>query len=489
MANPVDLEFLKLAVQSGDFDRPTAEKCLEILELGARRGQSLSAAQVALNLGLVDDKRADLLLAQISKGTGDADGDGAFALEGFTLHAKLGRGPCGATYEAKKVGEPDVCALKVLTRRFAKHPRILASVLDEARRAAGFEHPNAVPLRAVLQVSGRDVLVQDRVRGRSVAEQLKEGPLPTLRATDIIIEVSRALVAAHARGLFHGDIRPAKVLGEAGMAVRLADFGLAQAACLASGFGQAGLNFGHPEYLAPEVVQERIARPTAQADIYALGVLYYELCCGVVPHHGASPRETLRRHLEAPLPPPPQAVHISRALASVIMRLAAKDPSRRPQDMAAALALVEEYKKARRAGRTSDGEHDPKVPLPIEEEGAISKEDWEKESSRVSSHAEWTTDRIDTAQRVGPAEFTENAKEDTFEPGVLPAVAWRPKDAPAGTHSEVVPVPRKRKRTDTVRERSDRELPIERRGKGLIIVALLVLAAGLGILAFALLSK
>ncbi|HZV02461.1 MAG TPA: hypothetical protein VFF73_37490, partial [Planctomycetota bacterium] len=90
MANPVDLEFLKLAVQHGDFDRPTAEKCLEILELGARRGQSLSAAQVALNLGLVDDKRADLLLAQVSKGTGDADGDGAFALEGFTLHAKLG---------------------------------------------------------------------------------------------------------------------------------------------------------------------------------------------------------------------------------------------------------------------------------------------------------------------------------------------------------------------------------------------------------------
>lgn len=423
MATPLDVEFLKLAVQHAVFDRTTAEKLLEIIDIAGKRGQALSAAQAAINLGFLDAKRADAIsaMARTSTGTsvthGQEDAEGAFALEGFRLDKKLGRGACGASYEATRLADQASVVLKVLTRKFAKHPRTLAAVLDEARRAKGFEHENVVALRDVVSVSGRDVLVFDRVRGRSLTEELRAGPLPTLRATEVAIAVAKGLVAAHARGLAHGDVRPAKILADAQGGVRLADFGMAHASCLASGFGQAGVPYGHPEYLAPEVVQERSPRPTPLTDVYALGVTLYELCCARVPHRGFTHRETLRRHFEAPLPPPPEEVHLSSALADVILRLTAKDPKRRPADMKVALHGLEEYRRARLAGHTSDGVNEPAKPAPAEQ--AISADDWGKQSAVEGEHsAAWSAQAIESAERVGPAEFTGEPEDASDEPRV-----------------------------------------------------------------------
>lgn len=447
MATPLDLEFLKLAVQNAVFDRPTAEKCLEIIDLGQRRGQALSAAQVAINLGFLDAKMADALSAMARSsqgGTKTADeGEGAFAIEGFELRTKLGRGPCGATYEAKRLSDGETVAVKVLTRKFGKHPRTLKAILDEASAARGFEATGVVALRDVIEASGRHVLVFDRFRGKPLKDLLaKEGKLETLRATEIVMQIARSLVAAHGRGLCHGDIRPAKILHSDGR-VALADFGLAHAACLASGLGQMGLPFGHPEYLAPEVVQERQPRPTARTDIYALGILLYELCCGKVPYKGPDHKATLRLHLAAPLPPPPEGVHISTALARVILSLSSKDPGRRPKDARAALELLEGYKKARFAGLTSDAEL-PDAKAIEDAANDISKDDWGRESVDAGEHSdEWTADKIDSAERVGPAEFTPEAfEEESFEPGRQPAVKGYAKaleDAAAGFLSGEVP--------------------------------------------------
>ncbi len=422
MATPVDLEFLKLAVKGAVFDRATAEKCLEIIDIAGKRGQAISAAQVAINLGFLDARSADQLAAKARLAGGTAaqeEGEGAFALDGFLLEKKLGRGPCGATYDARRLDDGAHLVLKVLTRKFARHPRTLAAVLDEARRAKGFEHEHAVALRDVINVSGRDVLAFDRVRGRSLAAELEaSGPLKTLRATDVAIALAKALVAAHERGLAHGDVRPAKVLIDK-EGVRLADFGLARAAGLAAGYGQSGVPFGHPEYLAPEVVQERMPRPTPRTDVYALGITLYELCCGHVPHRGSTHRETLRRHLETPLPPPPEAVHVSTALAEVILRLTAKDPKRRPTDMKVALHGLEEYRRARLAGHTSDSIGEDQK----EAAKAISKDDWGRQSAVEGEAAGgWSAQAIESAERVGP-DLAAEGDEESFEPGEHRAVA------------------------------------------------------------------
>jgi len=440
VATPTDIEFLKLAVQGAVFDRPTAEKCLEIIDLGARRGKSLSAAQVAINLGFLDARTADALAARARSSQAGTqpheEPSGAFALEGFRLEAKLGRGPCGATYDATRVQDGSRVALKVLSRKFARHPRTLQAVLDEARRAQGFAHENVAALREVIAVSGRDALVFERPAGatKALAAEIASAPLPTLRATEVAIELAKALVAAHARGLPHGDIRPAKVLVAPDGAVRLADFGMAHAACLAAGYGQSGVPFGHPEYLAPEVVQERLPRPTPATDIYALGVTLYELCCGHVPHRGATHRETLRSHLEAPLPPPPPAVHVSSALAEVILRLTAKDPKRRPADMKTVLHGLEDYKQKRLSGHTSDGEGESgEKKAPNQER--ITDDDWGKQSKDAGSHSgEWTAEKIETAERVGPVDLT-GEEEESFEPGQMAAASTIPAAARAAARA------------------------------------------------------
>ncbi len=414
MATPFDLEFLKLAIQNGVFDRPTAEKCLEIVDLGTKRGQALSAPQVAINLAFLEPRMADAISAMVrASQTGtqpNEEGEGAFAIDGFELRSKLGRGPCGATYDARHIASGQTVALKVLTRKFARHPRTFQAILNELRPARGFDQATAVALRDVLEASGRSVLVYDRVSGRPLHELLAPGPLDTLRSTDVAIELARCLAAAHARGLVHGDIRPAKVLVEAAGPVRLADFGLAHAACLAAGFGQVGIPFGHPEYLAPEVVQERLPRPTPATDVYALGILLYELCCGRPPHRGPTHRDTLRLHLVAALPPPPANVHISSALAALIILLTTKDPRRRPRDMRAALDALEAYKKARTSGKTSD---------PAEE--VISNDDWGRASAGGSSHSDdWNAEKIEKAEPVGPEDFAPGEAEDeSYLPGVF----------------------------------------------------------------------
>jgi serine/threonine protein kinase len=207
----------------------------------------------------------------------------------------------------------------------------------------------------------------------------------------------------------HGDVRPAKILFAADSnSPRLADFGVAHATCLASGFGQSGVPFGHPEYLAPEVVQERLPRPTAQTDIYALGIFLYELCCGRVPHRGPNHRETLRRHFESPLPPPPEGVHVATALADVILRLTAKDPKKRVKDVKEALTLLEEYRRLRLAGKTSD-------------EDGISRDDWGTKSEASNRPSgEWSADRIVKAERIGPEELTGDPDPESFEPTLMP---------------------------------------------------------------------
>src|SRR5690606_23233360 len=124
-----------------------------------------------------------------------------------------------------------------------------------------------------------------------------------------------------------------------GQHARLADPGLARASCLAAGFGQHGLAFGHPTYLAPEVIQERLDRPTPATDVYALGILFYELVCGVAPFQGEVV-DVLGKHFDAPLPPPPQGVTFSAAIAGLMLRMTAKSPSQRLPDARAVVTAI-----------------------------------------------------------------------------------------------------------------------------------------------------
>ncbi len=339
---------------------------------------------------------------------------------------KLGRGPIGASYEGRVKGHEGPVCVKVVSRKFAHHAELLERILGQLRAAKQVAHPNVVCVLDVLNASGRDVVIAERVQGRSLRALLEaEGPRPLRQATALISDVGAALEAAHAQGIFHGDVRPEKVfLDEEGDIARLADFGHAEASCLGAGFGKDGLSFGHPAYLAPEVVQERRREPDARTDIYALGCLYYELLCGKPPFTGATTKDLLLAHLRERLPPPPDEVAIPQRTADALLRMTAKDPARRFASIAELRAALRESLEVSASGEgpTLDAISALSVEEfdPMASAEDVSPEMWGMQSQVVARPAEgWAKDRIKQAKKEGPTSWVPGAKATQDTMGAL----------------------------------------------------------------------
>ncbi len=347
---------------------------------------------------------------------------------------KIGRGPAGTTYEGQLPGAGPPIVVKVLSKKFGKHPELIKRILDGVRAAASFAHPGAVRVVRAMQVAGRDMVIFERVNGRTLREAMVAGPLPPAQATARVLDLARTLEAARKVGLSHGDVRPEKVFIDEAGRTRLTDFGLAEAAALGAGFGGVGVPFGHPTYLAPEVVQERKPQPDEKADLYALGILYYELVCGRPPFQGPDPKKTLRQHLEAVIPPPPDGVTIPAAVAELILRVTAKDPARRPQSMTDFVARLQQVAAAAEApaapqrsdldsletgtsepftGGTSEPFDTGSEALLDEGGDPVDSQAWGRESLELSRPSgEWDKNKIIAAPKVGPEEWTPDDSED-----------------------------------------------------------------------------
>jgi serine/threonine-protein kinase len=228
-----------------------------------------------------------------------------------------------------------------------------------------------------------------RVDGRSLEEVLKaERPLPIGRAVGVFLEVCEALREAHSQGVIHRDLKPANVLLRSEDRAIVVDFGMAK---IVTGGGtgttaltQHNMVFGTPEYMAPE--QARGDELDARCDVYAAGVILYELLTGGVPFRGTTPLSVLTAHLTAPPQPPRErapARSISPALEAVVLHAIAKDPMDRyatagalATAVRAALASPEDLGAVRPVSRahvnvnTSDA-HAATIPSPLPVRGAV----------------------------------------------------------------------------------------------------------------------
>ena len=326
------------------------------------------------------------------------------------LGNELGRGPIGSVYEGQLASYSGQLAIKVISSKFEKHPELHQRILATASKAAGLGGATVVPVFRVMKVGGRDLVLADKVEGRTLrAELTQRGRLTPEEALSRARDIALALAAGERRKLSHGDIRPEKVWVTSKGRARVADFGLAEAACLGAGYGQLGMPFGHPVYLAPEVLQEAQKEPTFAADVYALGVMLYELLSGKPPYKGDSDKKTLMMHLD-PLPPPPKQVRVPAALAELIMRLAAKDPRRRPATGKDLLVEIERCQK--QVALAGSGESQPAIDE-FDPTGTAVKlppvklPPWAKENAKeaMEKSDSWSREKLEQVKPTGPKDW------------------------------------------------------------------------------------
>ncbi|MEA2712306.1 MAG: eukaryotic-like serine/threonine-protein kinase [Gemmatimonadales bacterium] len=266
------------------------------------------------------------------------------ALRGrYSLERELGQGGMATVYLARDLRHDRLVAVKVL------RPELAATLgserfLQEIATAARFQHPHILPLLDSGDAGGFLYYVMPYVEGESLRGRLaRQGELPIHEAVKILAEVCDALAYAHARGVVHRDIKPDNVL-LSGRHALVTDFGVAKALSEATGRQQlttAGVALGTPAYMAPE---QAAAEPNIdhRVDIYAVGVLGYELVSGRPPFTGRTTQEVLAAHItQKPQPLCARRVACPPELESVILRCLEKRPADRWQTADELLAQLE----------------------------------------------------------------------------------------------------------------------------------------------------
>jgi eukaryotic-like serine/threonine-protein kinase len=254
--------------------------------------------------------------------------------DAFQVVRPLGGGVSRAFVVRDVALDRDV-VVKVLPLEFARSID-RQRFLREIRLAATLQHPNIVPLLTTAETADLLSYTMPYVHGESLRQHLTSGPLSIEEALRLLREVADALGAAHAAGFVHRDIKPENVLLSHGHAL-VTDFGVAKAVQAATpthshggSLTSAGVAVGTPEYMAPE---QAAGDPTVdhRADLYALGVVGYEVLAGRSPFAGRTPQRIMAAHaIETPPALAPRRTDAPPALVRLIERLLAKDPAHRP---------------------------------------------------------------------------------------------------------------------------------------------------------------
>ena len=228
-------------------------------------------------------------------------------------------------------------ALKVMRPSLAADETFVSRFRREARSAARLSHPNVVAVYDQGEDEGRMFLAMELVTGHTLREVMQaEGPLTPRAALDILDPVLQALGAAHSAGLIHRDVKPENVILREDGVVKVADFGLARAVTSATSTAQTGVLLGTVAYLSPEQVERGIA--DARSDVYAAGLLLFEMLTGTKAFSGDTPIHVAYQHVHSTVPAPSSRVSTVPAELDRLVALATdRDPDGRPVDAGAFL--------------------------------------------------------------------------------------------------------------------------------------------------------
>lgn len=285
----------------------------------------------------------------------------------YRVGARIARGGMASVYEAMDVRLDRVVAVKVMHPGMGDDGDFAARFVREARAAARLSHPHVVAVHDQGDDHGTVFLVMEYIPGHTLRDMIRsESPMAPGKALALLEPVLSALAAAHRAGLIHRDIKPENVLIADDGRVKVADFGLAKAVSADTQHtATGGVLIGTVSYLAPELVVD--GRADARADVYAAGVVLYELLTGRKPHEGESPIQVAYKHVHEDIPAPSALVRggLPAYVDALVARATARDRSLRPADAQVLLHQLHRVKHAVDAGITDDPDLLDDLALPV----------------------------------------------------------------------------------------------------------------------------
>ena len=258
----------------------------------------------------------------------------------FLLTRKVGTGATADVYLAHDLILNREVALKVIHRRVTDDPVLAARVRAEVELARDLVHEAIVRVLEYVETDTNTLIVMEYLSGGDLRSRiLSGGRLPPADVERIAESILNALAYAHERGIVHRDIKPRNVLFSQNGDALISDFGLARSMSSA-GLSETDSVAGTPEYTAPETITASLWDP--RSDLYGVGCTLFEALTGEPPYSANTPAETLRLHVEAPLPSLPEEIEREHtSLAILVTTLLARDPNERPQSAREAAQLLE----------------------------------------------------------------------------------------------------------------------------------------------------
>lgn len=260
----------------------------------------------------------------------------------YQVTAELGRGGMGVVYKARDTALERFVAIKVLADKVAGDAELIARFQREARSAASLNHPNVIQIYNIGEYEGQPYFVMEFVEGESLSQLIrKHGRLEPQLAARILVQAASGLAAAHEKEIIHRDIKPGNLMIDRRGNVKIADFGIAYMAEMGKKLTGTGQFLGTPGYLSPELCQGLTL--DGRADIFSLGVVFFEMLTGSQPFQADSPFAMIHKVVQSPLPNVRELnPAVDDETVAILQRMVAKNPAERYDDCHALIADLEQ---------------------------------------------------------------------------------------------------------------------------------------------------